>query len=68
MPGLPDAAGLEALGVRRLTAGSNITAAAYATADRLMRGFLAEGSSAAQAEEAMDYGALNAAMSEPEVG
>jgi len=59
---LPDAAGLEALGVRRLSAGSNIAAAAYAAADRLTRGFLADGSSAAQLGEAMDYGALNALM------
>jgi 2-methylisocitrate lyase-like PEP mutase family enzyme len=60
--GLPDAKGLEALGVRRLSAGSNFAAAAYATADRLTRGFLADGSSAAQAAEAMDYGALNGLM------
>ena len=59
---LPDAAGLEALGVRRLSAGSNIAAAAYAATDRLTRGFLADGSSKAQAAEAMDYGALNALM------
>ncbi len=59
---LPDAAALAALGVRRLSAGSNIAAAAYAAADRLTRGFLADGSSAAQAAEAMDYGALNALM------
>jgi 2-methylisocitrate lyase-like PEP mutase family enzyme len=57
---LPDAKGLEALEVRRLSAGSNISAAAYAAADQLTRGFLADGSSAAQAAEAMDYGALNA--------
>jgi 2-methylisocitrate lyase-like PEP mutase family enzyme len=60
--GLPDAKGLEALGVRRLSAGSNIAAAAYATADRLTRGFLADGSSEAQAAEAMDYAALNGLM------
>ncbi|WP_298163641.1 isocitrate lyase/phosphoenolpyruvate mutase family protein [Brevundimonas sp.] len=61
-PALPDAKGLEALGVRRLSAGSNIAAAAYATADRLTRGFLADGDSKPQAAEAMDYGALNALM------
>ncbi|WP_396595510.1 isocitrate lyase/phosphoenolpyruvate mutase family protein [Brevundimonas sp. R86498] len=60
---LPDAAVLEAWGVRRLSAGSNIAAAAYAASDRLTRGFLADGSSAAQTVEAMDYGALNALMS-----
>lgn len=59
---LPDAEALEALGVRRLSAGSNIAAAAYAAADRLTRGFLAEGSSAAQAAEAYDYAALNSLM------
>ena len=61
-PGLADAAGLEALGVRRLSAGSNIAAAAYQTADTLTRGFLADGRSEAQIAAAMDYGALNALM------
>ena len=61
-PNLPDAPGLEALGVRRLSAGSNLSAAAYAAADRLTRGFLADGDSKPQAAEAMDYGALNALM------
>ena len=61
-PTLPDAKGLEALGVRRLSAGSNISAAAYGTADRLTRGFLAGGDSRPQAAEAFDYGALNALM------
>ena len=61
-PNLPDAKGLESLGVRRLSAGSNISAAAYATADRLTRGFLADGASGPQAAEAFDYGALNALM------
>ncbi len=61
-PGLADAVGLEAMGVRRLSAGSNIAAAAYATADALTRGFLADGDSAAQIAAAMDYGALNALM------
>lgn len=61
-PGLADARGLEALGVRRLSAGSNISAAAYATADRLTRGFLADGDSGPQAAEAFDYGALNGLM------
>ena len=61
-PGLADAAGLEALGVRRLSAGSNIAAAAYATVDALTRGFLADGRSEPQIAAAMDYGALNALM------
>jgi 2-methylisocitrate lyase-like PEP mutase family enzyme len=60
---LPGAAELEALGVRRLSAGSNLAAAAYGTADRLTRAFLADGLSAPQVEAAMDYGALNALMS-----
>lgn len=60
--GLPDAAGLQALGVRRLSAGSNLAAAAYATADRLARAFLADGLCEPQIEAAMDYGALNSLM------
>ncbi len=61
-PTLPGAKALEALGVRRLSAGSNISAAAYGTADRLTRGFLADGDSKPQAAEAFDYGALNGLM------
>ena len=61
-PTLPDAKALEALGVRRLSAGSNMAAAAYGAADRLTRGFLADGDSRPQAEEAFDYGALNGLM------
>ena len=61
-PALPDAAGLEALGVRRLSAGSNLAAAAYGTAETLTRGFLADGRSEAQIAAAMDYGLLNGLM------
>lgn len=61
-PTLPDAEGLKALGVRRLSAGSNISAAAYGAADRLTRGFLADGDSRPQAAEAFDYGVLNGLM------
>jgi 2-methylisocitrate lyase-like PEP mutase family enzyme len=61
-PGLANAAGLEALGVRRLSAGSNLAAAAYATAQALTRGFLTDGRSEAQVEAAMDYGTLNTLM------
>lgn len=61
-PGLGDAAALEALGVRRLSAGSNIAAAAYQTADELTRGFLADGRSEPQIAAAMDYGTLNGLM------
>jgi 2-methylisocitrate lyase-like PEP mutase family enzyme len=60
---LPGAAALEAMGVRRLSAGSNMAAAAYGAADRLTRTFLADGLSAPQVEAAMDYGTLNALMS-----
>lgn len=59
---LPGAEALEAMGVRRLSAGSNIAAAAYGTADRLTRTFVSDGLSAPQVEAAMDYGALNALM------
>ena len=61
-PGLPNAAGLEALGVRRLSAGSNLASAAYATADALTRSFLADGRSEPQIAAAMDYAPLNALM------
>ncbi|CAN5327208.1 isocitrate lyase/phosphoenolpyruvate mutase family protein [soil metagenome] len=61
-PGLPDAAGLEALGVRRLSAGSNIAAAAYQTAETLTRGFLSDGRSDAQVAAAMPCADLNALM------
>lgn len=60
--GLAGAVALEAMGVRRLSAGSNIAAAAYGMADGLTRGFLADGNSEAQIAAAMDYGALNALM------
>jgi 2-methylisocitrate lyase-like PEP mutase family enzyme len=60
---LPGAAALDAMGVRRLSAGSNMAAAAYGTVDRLTRAFLADGLSGPQIEAAMDYGALNALMS-----
>jgi 2-methylisocitrate lyase-like PEP mutase family enzyme len=59
---LPDAATLAAWGVRRLSAGSNVAAAAYGTADRLTRQFLADGRSGPQIEAAMGYADLNALM------
>lgn len=61
-PNLPGAAELETLGVRRLSAGSNLAAAAYRTADMLTREFLADGRSEPQIAAAMDYGAMNALM------
>lgn len=60
--GLPDAVTLEAWGVRRLSAGSNMAAVAYGAAERLSRAFLADGQSGPQIEAAFDYGALNALM------
>jgi len=62
-PGLADAGALEDMGVRRLSAGSNMAAAAYATAETLTRGFLADGRSEPQIAAAMDYGVLNGLMS-----
>jgi 2-methylisocitrate lyase-like PEP mutase family enzyme len=59
---LPDTATLAAWGVRRLSAGSNMAAAAYGAAERLTRSFLADGRSGPQIEAAFDYGALNALM------
>lgn len=61
-PGLPDAARLEALGVRRLSAGSGIVGAALGRAAALTRGFLADGRSAPLGEGALGWGELNALM------
>lgn len=60
--GLAPARELEALGVRRLSAGSGLAEAAWQVTDRLTRGFLADGRSDPLIEAAMDYGALNALM------
>lgn len=59
-PGLPDAAGLVELGVRRLSAGSGIAQAAWAEARRQAAAFLASGDSTALA--AANYAELNAIM------
>jgi 2-methylisocitrate lyase-like PEP mutase family enzyme len=59
-PGLPPAAELETLGVRRLSAGSGITQAVYGRIAALTRGFLADGRSAPLAEGAMPYPQINA--------
>ena len=48
--------------MRRLSAGSNMAAAAYQMAETLTRGFLADGRSEAQIAAAMDYGLLNGLM------
>ncbi len=61
-PGLPDAAALERLGVRRLSAGSGIVGAALGRAATLTRGFLQDGRSAPLMEGALGWGELNALM------
>ncbi|WP_298744936.1 isocitrate lyase/phosphoenolpyruvate mutase family protein [uncultured Brevundimonas sp.] len=65
-PGLPDAATLEGLGVRRLSAGSGIVGATWGRAAALTRGFLADGRSAPLSEGALGWGEINALM--PEAG
>ena len=59
-PGLPDAAALQALGVRRLSAGSGICQSLYGQTRRLTEGFLADGASAPMSEGAMAYPEINA--------
>jgi 2-methylisocitrate lyase-like PEP mutase family enzyme len=56
IPGLPAAAELRALGVRRLSAGASIAASALATVRDLATRFLADGASFAPD---IDYGAVN---------
>jgi len=60
--GLPDAAELKALGVRRLSAGSGIVGAALGRVAALTRGFLADGRSGPMLEGALGWGELNAMM------
>ena len=59
-PGLPDAAELERLGVRRLSAGSGICQSLYGQTKRLTEGFLRDGASGPMAEGAMAYPEINA--------
>ena len=59
-PGLPDGAELQALGVRRLSAGSGICQSLYGQTKRLTLGFLADGASGPMSEGAMPYGEINA--------
>ena len=61
-PSLPDAAGLAALGVRRLSAGSNLAQMAWATVAAAARDFLATGNSAPTCVAGEFYGRLNALM------
>ncbi|MDP3803117.1 isocitrate lyase/phosphoenolpyruvate mutase family protein [Brevundimonas sp.] len=65
-PGLPDAKTLEALGVRRLSAGSGICGATWGRAAALTEGFLADGRSEPLGEGALGWGEVNALM--PDAG
>jgi len=58
IPGLPSTGELQALGVRRLSAGAAIAAAAFGLAQRLARDFLADARSDFFATS-VDYGATN---------
>lgn len=60
--GLPPAAELEALGVRRLSAGSAIAESVYARMGALATAFLRTGASDPLVEDAMPYPELNALM------
>jgi 2-methylisocitrate lyase-like PEP mutase family enzyme len=57
--GLPAGRELAALGVRRLSAGSGITQAAWARIASLARGFLSDGASDPLSDEAMPYMTIN---------
>ena len=61
-PGLPPASALEALGVRRLSAGSGVATAAFGKVASLAAGFLRSGASDPLAEGAMPYADINALM------
>jgi 2-methylisocitrate lyase-like PEP mutase family enzyme len=61
-PGLPPAAELQALGARRLSAGSGITQAAYGRMASLAAAFLRDGVSDPLAAEVMTYAEVNALM------
>ncbi|MFN3669359.1 MAG: isocitrate lyase/phosphoenolpyruvate mutase family protein [Brevundimonas sp.] len=61
-PGLPDAAALKELGVRRLSAGSGIVGAVWGRAAALTEGFLADGRSAPLMEGAMGWAEVNGVM------
>lgn len=61
-PGLPPASELEALGVRRLSAGSGIAQAVFGRTASLAAAFLRSGASDPLTEGAMPYAAINALM------
>ena len=63
-PGLPLAGSLQALGVRRLSAGSGLSEAAFGRIAGLAAGFLDDGNTAPLLETAMAYPRINALMSE----
>ena len=62
-PGLPSAAELESLGVRRLSAGSSIGRAVYGRIAALAGAFLAGGTAVPLSEDAMSHAEVNALMS-----
>ena len=59
-PGLPAAAELRALGVRRLSAGSDLAQMQWARMTKLVRDFLADGRSEPLCEVAMPWAEINA--------
>lgn len=61
-PGLPGAAELERLGVRRLSAGSGLSSAAYGRAAALARDFLQSGASEPMNAGAIGWAEMNALM------
>ena len=63
-PGLPLAAELAALGVRRLSAGSDVAEAVLGRAASLVRAFLADGASEPLSEGAMPYPDVQSLMND----
>lgn len=59
LPGVPNAAALAKLGVRRVTSGSGIAESVYGHVARLTRAFLADGDGAPLAADALGYGEIN---------
>lgn len=59
-PTLPDPATLESLGVRRLSAGSNLAEASFAHVRALAAKFLGDGAEGGDAAQVFGYGAINA--------
>ena len=62
LPGVPPAAELAALGVRRLSSGSGFAESLYARLQALAGDFLRTGESAPLSREALPYGQLNGLM------